>query len=308
MWTILGAGAIGSLLACQLSDADIPVNLALRPPADQQPLPRHQHLHLIQGDQTRDFQLPVLQAREPVNRLILTTKTYQSQAALEGIHPQLQENAVILVIQNGMGTIDWLKSRYPRATVLAGTTTHGVYRGKQREKQRAKQQPDPVTVVHAGQGDTWIGAVSATDEAVTRDLTTHWQAQGMAVQYDANISRRLWIKLGINCAINPLTVLFDCRNGDLLDKPEALSTMKAVSAEFSQVYEKTFGDPPAEDMFATAQAVASRTAANISSMRQDVLNGNPTEIDAINGYLVARASALGVPCPVNESLLRRLTT
>lgn len=299
MWTILGAGAIGSLLACQLSDADIPVNLALRPPADRQPLPRHQHLHLIQGDQTRDFQLPVLQPREPVDRLILTTKTYQSQAALEGIHPQLQENAVILVLQNGMGTVDWLKSRYPRATVLAGTTTHGVY--------REKQQPAPVAVVHAGQGDTWIGAVSAADEAVTRDLTTHWQAQGMAVQYDANISRRLWIKLGINCAINPLTVLFDCRNGDLLDKPEALSTMKAVCAEFSRVYEKTFGEPPAEDMFATAQAVARRTAANISSMRQDVLNGNPTEIDAINGYLVARASALGVPCPVNESLLRRLT-
>ena len=294
MWTILGAGAIGSLLACQLSRAGIAVNLALRPAADQQSCPKEKTIHLIHGHQTEEFRLPVLPPEEPVDRLILTTKTYQTQAALAGIQPQLQEDALILVLQNGMGTTDWLQAQYPRATLLAGTTTQGAYR------------QGPNTLIHAGLGETWIGALTQGDAHLARRLTTLWQRHGVPIRHDNNINEMLWIKLGINCAINPLTVIHDCRNGELLDIPDAVTTMKAITEEFSTVYERVFGAAPPEDMFATAQAVARRTGANISSMRQDVLNGNPTEIDAINGYLVARARELGVRCPVNEAILERL--
>jgi 2-dehydropantoate 2-reductase len=48
--------------------------------------------------------------------------------------------------------------------------------------------------------------------------------------------------------------------------------------------------------------VAQCTAANRSSMLQDVLRGAPTEIDAINGAVVREGQRLGVPTPVNESL------
>jgi 2-dehydropantoate 2-reductase len=46
------------------------------------------------------------------------------------------------------------------------------------------------------------------------------------------------------------------------------------------------------------------TAAHRSSMLQDLERGRPTEIDAINGHVVARGAALGVPTPVNATLAR----
>ena len=49
-------------------------------------------------------------------------------------------------------------------------------------------------------------------------------------------------------------------------------------------------------------SVAEKTAANTSSMLQDVLRGRRTEIEAINGYLVRQAEKHGIAVPVNEAL------
>ena len=50
-------------------------------------------------------------------------------------------------------------------------------------------------------------------------------------------------------------------------------------------------------------AVAKATSDNKSSMLQDLEKGRRTEIDAINGELIARAHAHGIPCPANELLV-----
>jgi len=45
--------------------------------------------------------------------------------------------------------------------------------------------------------------------------------------------------------------------------------------------------------------VAQATATNHSSMRQDLANGRPTEIESICGAVVAYGRRFGVPTPVN---------
>jgi 2-dehydropantoate 2-reductase len=49
-------------------------------------------------------------------------------------------------------------------------------------------------------------------------------------------------------------------------------------------------------------ALVPSTAAHRSSMLQDLERGRPTEIDALNGYVVRRGVELGVPVPVNTTL------
>ena len=39
-----------------------------------------------------------------------------------------------------------------------------------------------------------------------------------------------------------------------------------------------------------------------SSTAQDLQRGKPTEIDALNGFIVRRGDAMGVPTPVNQAL------
>ena len=62
----------------------------------------------------------------------------------------------------------------------------------------------------------------------------------------------------------------------------------------------------AADLPATAAEVARRTAANRSSMLQDVLARRRTEIDFINGFLCRQADAAGIPCPLNRALRARV--
>ena len=47
--------------------------------------------------------------------------------------------------------------------------------------------------------------------------------------------------------------------------------------------------------------VCALTSANRASMLQDVLRGAPTEIDVINGAVVAKGREVGVPTPVNAA-------
>jgi 2-dehydropantoate 2-reductase len=46
------------------------------------------------------------------------------------------------------------------------------------------------------------------------------------------------------------------------------------------------------------------TADHRSSMLQDLERARPTEIEAINGYVVRQGAARGVPAPVNATLAR----
>lgn len=49
---------------------------------------------------------------------------------------------------------------------------------------------------------------------------------------------------------------------------------------------------------------ANQTAENISSMRQDMLNGRRTEIDHINGYIVEQGAKFGVDCSMNQMMVQ----
>ena len=57
------------------------------------------------------------------------------------------------------------------------------------------------------------------------------------------------------------------------------------------------GDPAAR-----LRQVCANTAANHSSMLQDILAGRPTEIEALNAQVANRGRALGLPTPVNDLL------
>ena len=110
----------------------------------------------------------------------------------------------------------------------------------------------------------------------------------------------------INCAINPLTAIHRCRNGELLDKDEWRQQAEMVCAELAAVSRARGQAELAETIRNQAFAVMRSTAANQSSMLRDVLHGRATEIDYITGYLCREAERLGIPCPANQQLLKQV--
>src|SRR5439155_8063700 len=104
-----------------------------------------------------------------------------------------------------------------------------------------------------------------------------------------------------NSAINPLTALTGRSNGELLDAPVGL-LFDDLAHETAAVAEAAGVRLSFDDAAAHARAVARATAANRSSMLQDVELGRPTEIGALNEAVAAEGARLGVPTPLNRAI------
>ena len=94
-------------------------------------------------------------------------------------------------------------------------------------------------------------------------------------------------------------------NGALPELPEAWELALAAARETLAVA-RAAGLNLAVDPEARLRQVCLATAANRSSMLQDVLAGRPTEIEALNAQVSARGRALGVETPVNDFLTKLL--
>ena len=125
---------------------------------------------------------------------------------------------------------------------------------------------------------------------------------GIPAIAEDTVQSLIWGKLVINVGINALTALLRFTNGQLNDHAETRELVKLAVAEAVQVAAASDVRLPYDNAVEKVLAVAAATAANRSSMLQDILRGRATEIDAINGALVREGVRLGVPTPVNATL------
>ena len=128
------------------------------------------------------------------------------------------------------------------------------------------------------------------------------RAGGFLVEMSPDPNALLWGKLVINAAINPLTALLRVQNGELLERPAARELLAEVAKEAASIATRQGISLPYPDPVLAVEEVARNTAANYSSMLQDVMRGTVTEIEAINGAIVRVGEHMGVPTPVNRLL------
>ncbi|RLU03707.1 MAG: 2-dehydropantoate 2-reductase [Ketobacter sp.] len=286
-WHILGPGAIGSLFGCYLQQAGFGVHLIGRNGGGPQTI------ELVESDIITRHQFEEAPPDQPISHLLVTVKAQQTLEAIEAVRSRLAPTPCILLLQNGMGAWEAVAERLRNAILLLGTTTEGANR------------PAPNRVIHAGSGETYIGALETRHQTEAEALCRQWANLPLTLAADPNIHGRLWRKLAINCAINPLTAIYDCPNGDLLQNPHALAQMEAVCTEVEAVMTQVLGEET-RGLFTLAKSVAAQTGNNISSMLQDVRKQRTTEIDFITGYLLEQAHRLGLACPSNQALLNQV--
>lgn len=286
---ILGAGSIGLLLAARL--APVADTVLVRRPGRYPP---QRDLILQEGLTQQRRLIPQLGSDalpDPVRRLIVCTKAYDALPALQQLGAQLPADVRLLLMQNGMTSQEDILAAFPHASIYAASSTEGAYRS------------GPDCVVHAGRGNTHIGWLQGAKE----DWVGLLRRAGLASEPADPIRWRLANKLRVNALINPLTVLHDCRNGELLERPAALAAMRRLGAEADAVLAAA-GYRFEDSAFEQASEVARRTASNVSSMLQDARAGRRLELEAITGYLLQLATRYGAPAPEHQALYAQLAT
>ena len=130
----------------------------------------------------------------------------------------------------------------------------------------------------------------------------------------AELRKAQLLKLVANSIINPLTVVFNCKNAELLDHVSIRDLIQALVAEVGPVIRALLppsqfangdGDVSAfsnEKLWEYVHMVTRKTGTNTSSMLQDVRSGKKTEIDYINGFIVAQGKRIASPC-LNHAVL-----
>lgn len=291
---IIGPGAMGLFFAARLQQSGQEVWLVDYRPERAAHL-RREGLNLEEIDgTTHHFPLQVttdVTIIGPCELGMLMVKSHQTRAAAQALPPLLAGGGIALTVQNGIGNLEVMAEVAGADRLLAGVTMLGVTRLAAGH------------IRHAGQGPVILGIpphsrVSPQELAL---IVQVFSQAGLDCRAEPDIMTVLWQKLLINVGINPVTALTRLSNGCL---PEIAAAWEVVSAAVleAQAVGLAAGLPLPPEPLARVRQVCEATAANRSSMLQDILKQRPTEIDALNAQIVAHGQRLGIPTPTNTIL------
>lgn len=295
-WYVLGAGAMGCLWAARLAQAGHAVTLLLRDAVAQQRLQGNgSRILLMDGDDQQRIRVASEIAGDdgsPIAHLLVATKAHQTATAIEAVRNRLVDGATVVLLQNGLGIQQQITDALAACNVWTAVTTEGAF------------CPEHFTVVHAGHGYTRIGTLK--DPAPDHSTLLPSLHCTLAIEFETDIDTALWQKLLVNCAINPLTAIHRCRNGELLTVPERRAQLHRICNELAALAHALGRDDLGQALLERAESVAQITARNRSSMLSDIEAGRTTEIDFITGYVCDTARRLGVAVPENAALLQQV--
>jgi len=228
--------------------------------------------------------------------VIICVKSYSTEDACKNIKEMVGEDTNVLTLQNGIGNVQILDDYFGKERVIAGITNHG------------STLLDAGHVRHAGKGETIIGKSDGRISGALKNISNLLTKAGFETKISRDIDSVIWSKLIINVGINALTAVTRLNNGRLTEYEESRELLRSAVQEAVKVVKRKRIKLAYDDPIQKVESVCKATAANVSSMLQDVLNKKRTEIDFINGAIVRQGKALGIPTPVNEVLTNLVKT
>ena len=283
---IAGTGALATLFAARLSASGHPITMLGSWENGLRTL-QENGARLIDSDGA-EFTYPVKATNNPadcknIRYALVLVKSWQTERVAGQLAECLAEDGLALTLQNGMGNREHLAGTLGLPRVALGITTTGA------------------TLLGPGLARVGgEGVISVETHPRLGPLEAALTGAGFNVQVVSDADALVWGKLVINAAINPLTALLRVPNGELLQRPAAHKMMSVLAQEAAAVATAQGIHLPFEDAVRAAEEVARKTAANYSSMFQDIRRGAPTEIDAICGVITKTGEKIGVSTPVNR--------
>jgi 2-dehydropantoate 2-reductase len=293
---VMGAGAVGMFFAARLARAGADVTVVARP-AHVEAVRRD---GLLVDSVDGAFTVP-LAAADTVSALgdcevvLVSVKTVDTDATGELLAPVLGRETLVVSVQNGVDNAWRLRARLPQPVVPSVVYV-------------SVEMAGPGRLRHNGGGRLIVGAPLGDAEQQGRaerrlgQLQALLQDAGVPCPRSDDVRVDLWTKLATNCAYNAISALTGRRYGQFVDDPAVRAVMDLAADEIAALAAAD-GVPVTRDMLGRAiDMIAQKMPQALASTAQDLQAGRRTEIDDLNGFVVRRGAALGVPTPVNQTL------
>jgi 2-dehydropantoate 2-reductase len=300
-FNIIGAGAMGHLWASFLIKQGFQTHIYAR---KSKP---NQSLKIISANQSfqQDFQYRTLSQWLEADIILICVKAHQLHALCLQLQPLNLADKHLVLMMNGMGLVEVVNSVLPQQKVLQASIVQGAYLSQNILK-------------HTGSGTTLIGPIACSGtqstrkissenlESIDRLLITPLNKALAVVKWNPSQTETLRLKLIINAIINPLTSLANQSNGMVLENEQLSSEAEQLLNELKPLLPHLFNEFDYFTIKQQVEQVALQTSQNISSMLQDIRSGKPTEIDFINGYLVALGQRHAISLPKHQQMIKQI--
>uniref|UniRef100_UPI00334108E2 ketopantoate reductase family protein n=1 Tax=Castellaniella defragrans TaxID=75697 RepID=UPI00334108E2 len=292
---ILGAGALGCAIGAGLVEGGADVTLVNRNATHIDAI-NADGLRLRDHDGERRVRIPATTSAAqvgPVGLVILLVKSFHTREAMDQAAPLLGPETLVLSLQNGLGHEDILADYVGRDRVLAGKTYVG------------GSLLGPGHIIYGARGkETVIGELDGRITDRVCAVAREFERAGLLITISDNIMGAIWDKLLINVATGavsaitrmPYGPLYDC---EPLEAVGVAAVREAMEIAHAQGVRLSFSDP----VEAWRKAGAGLPEDFRPSMLQSLDKGSVTEIDFVNGAVVAQGVRLGIATPVNSTLL-----
>ena len=287
---IVGAGAVGGYFGGMFARAGAPTVFIGRKHFANAVNTKGLILDKLHGQERIGARATVeMDAVRDCSLILFCVKANDTSATATQMAPFVRPDATVVSLQNGVDNAGQV-----RAAANVEAVPAVVY--------VAVSVPESGRVKHLARGDLIIGPPSEK----TRELADLFVRAGIPCRLSDNIEGELWLKLLRNCALNAISAMGRARYGQIAQHTNAKQLMQSIVDEVLAVARAAGVVMPGihdrESGMASAMELAMQMADAFSSTAQDLNRGRPTEIDALNGYIVRRGTELGVPVPVNHAL------
>jgi 2-dehydropantoate 2-reductase len=289
---ILGAGAMGSIYGADLAAAGVDtlmvdVNRTL---VDRL---NGEGIRIRRDGAERVARVPATTdpaGERPADLVMVFVKSFATDPAMRLAAPLVGEQTLVLSLQNGWGNGEMLAAHVAAERVLVGITYHSA------------AVSGPGVVDHTAAGKTVLGPYRNPDLGDAERVAAAFDAAGIATEVTAGIEERIWRKLLLNLAANPVAALTGLRSDGLLATPTTGDLMAAITRETVAVANAEGHAFEADEAIAYIRASLKAAGTSMASMLQDVKAGRPTEIETITGAVVRAAERHGIPVPTNRAI------
>lgn len=226
--------------------------------------------------------------------VMISSKGYQTGRTIKNALPVVGPETRVLTLQNGMGNADVIASYVPAEHVFFGAASVAAdvpALGHVKDTTNRNRSPLISIIPYTRKEDAFCEKLG--------DLFT---SMGYSTEASVAAERFVWKKLSVNCCGNAIAGISQLANYIYSNDQDAFVMMNQVCAEVCAVANAKgiFMDYEETRAFVHFTYYSQH---HYVSMCQDIHNKRQTEIDTINGYIVREGKRLGVPTPVNETLM-----
>jgi len=293
---VIGAGGIGGYFGGRIANAGYNVTFVAR----------GKHLEAIrknglQVKSTKGDFIVHPNATDTINDIenpdliILGVKSWQVEEIAKQIKPIVTNTTMVLPLQNGADNVDKLLAHLDKKNVLAGLC-----------KIVSKVEAPGVINHFAFEPEVIFGENDNSQTERIEKVKEVFDDAGFKNKIAGDIHKSIWRKFLFITMVSGIASLTRVVFGEMLKDKNIEKIILDTANEIKEIAIAKGVNISDDDVEFAMNMYKNSEYDTTASMQRDIMEGKPSELENLNGYIVKQGKLLGIPTPTNSFIYKGL--